>query len=155
MTSFYFLRGWNKLVTSRTWHFRSPLIGQRAMRRYVKKSHKKQPATILLAKLDIIFHQPRFPWNRGTSLTKPTFGVRSREVTIICPDSSSSKSPLNFIMVPQLPNALHKKKQRRPQKHCPMVPGKRSHSWLEYLQFQVRKIHRLNERVTFLQPASC
>ena len=34
----------------------------------------------------IIFHQPRFPWNKGTSLTKPPFGVRSCEVAIIWPD---------------------------------------------------------------------
>ena len=31
----------------------------------------------------IIFHQPRFPWNKGNSLTKPQFGVRSCEVAII------------------------------------------------------------------------
>ena len=31
----------------------------------------------------IIFHQPRFPWNKGISLTKPPFGVRSCEVAII------------------------------------------------------------------------
>ncbi len=34
----------------------------------------------------IIFHQPRFPWNTGISLTKPPFGVRSCEVAIIWPD---------------------------------------------------------------------
>ena len=34
----------------------------------------------------IIFHQPRFFWNNGISLTKPPFGVRSCEVVIICPD---------------------------------------------------------------------
>ena len=28
----------------------------------------------------IIFHQPRFPWNKEISLTKPPFGVRSCEV---------------------------------------------------------------------------
>ena len=33
-----------------------------------------------------IFHQPRFPWNKGISLTKPPFGVRSCEVAIIWPD---------------------------------------------------------------------
>ena len=33
----------------------------------------------------IIFHQPRFPWNKGISLTKPPFGVRSCEVAIIWP----------------------------------------------------------------------
>ena len=36
----------------------------------------------------IIFHQPRFPWNKGISLTKPPFGVRSYEVAIIWPDDS-------------------------------------------------------------------
>ena len=34
----------------------------------------------------IILHQPRFPWNKGISLTKPPFGVRSCEVAIIRPD---------------------------------------------------------------------
>ncbi len=34
----------------------------------------------------IIFHQPRFPWNEGISLTKPPFGVRSCEFAIIGPD---------------------------------------------------------------------
>ena len=35
----------------------------------------------------IIFHQPRFPWNKGISLTKPPFGGnRSCEVAIISPD---------------------------------------------------------------------
>ena len=34
----------------------------------------------------IIFHQPRFPWNKGISLTKPPFAVRSCEVAIIWPD---------------------------------------------------------------------
>ena len=35
----------------------------------------------------IIFHQPRFPWNKGISLTKPPFGGnRSCEVAIIWPD---------------------------------------------------------------------
>ena len=34
----------------------------------------------------IIFHQPRFPWNNGISLTKPPFGVRSCEVAIIWPE---------------------------------------------------------------------
>ena len=37
----------------------------------------------------IIFHQPRFPWNKGISLAKPPFGVRSCEVAIIWPDQSS------------------------------------------------------------------
>ena len=34
----------------------------------------------------IIFHPPRFPWNKGTSLAKPPFGVRSCEVAIIWPE---------------------------------------------------------------------
>ena len=33
----------------------------------------------------MIFHQPRFPWNKGIPLTKPPFGVRSCEVAIIWP----------------------------------------------------------------------
>ncbi len=42
----------------------------------------------------IIFHQPRFPWNKGNSLTKPPFGVRSCEVAIIWPDKLVSCSDL-------------------------------------------------------------
>ena len=34
----------------------------------------------------LIFHQPGFSWNKGISLTKPPFGVRSCEVAIIWPD---------------------------------------------------------------------
>ena len=34
----------------------------------------------------MIFHQPRFSWNKGISLTKPPFGVRSCEVARIWPD---------------------------------------------------------------------
>ena len=34
----------------------------------------------------IIFHQPRFPWNEGISLTKPPFEVRSCEVAMIWPE---------------------------------------------------------------------
>ena len=37
----------------------------------------------------IIFHQPRFHWNKRVSLTKPPFGVRSCEIAIIWPDVSS------------------------------------------------------------------
>ena len=36
----------------------------------------------------VIFHQPRFPWNRkNNSLTKPRFGVRLCGVAIIWPES--------------------------------------------------------------------
>ncbi len=42
-----------------------------------------------------LFHQPRFPWNKGISLTKPAFGVRSREVAIIWPERC--KQPIWFI----------------------------------------------------------
>ena len=38
----------------------------------------------------IIFRQPRFPWNKGISLTKPPFGVRWCEVPIIWPDMTRS-----------------------------------------------------------------
>ena len=34
----------------------------------------------------IIFHQPRFPWNKGIFLPQLPFGVRSCEVAIIWPD---------------------------------------------------------------------
>ena len=38
----------------------------------------------------IIIHQPKFPWNKGISLTKPLFGVRSCEVAIIWPAECKS-----------------------------------------------------------------
>ena len=49
----------------------------------------------------IIFHQPRFPWNKGISLTEPPFRVRSCEVAIIWPDTyisnvSNSKGELHI-----------------------------------------------------------
>ena len=45
----------------------------------------------------IIFHQPRFPWNKGIPLTKPPFGVRSCEVAIIWPASwKKPTSPINI-----------------------------------------------------------
>ena len=37
----------------------------------------------------IIFHQPRFPWNKWISPTTPLFGVRSCEVAIIWPEQST------------------------------------------------------------------
>ena len=43
----------------------------------------------------IIFHQPRFPWNKGISLTKPPFGVRSCEVAIIWPDILPLKTTIH------------------------------------------------------------
>ena len=46
----------------------------------------------------IIFHQPRFPWNKGISLTKLPFKVRSCEVAIIWVDISTrlpSKSTIH------------------------------------------------------------
>ena len=44
----------------------------------------------------IIFHQPRFPWNKRISLTKPPFGVRSCEVAIIWPDVSLPRCHVGF-----------------------------------------------------------
>ena len=41
----------------------------------------------------IIFHQLRFPWNKGISLTKPPFGVRSCEVAIIWPNVFAVLTP--------------------------------------------------------------
>ena len=49
----------------------------------------------------MIFHQPRFSWNKGISLTKPPFGVRSCEVAIIWPESSLSFQSY-FPMQPRL-----------------------------------------------------
>ena len=40
----------------------------------------------------IIFHQPRFPWNPGMSLSQLHFGVRSYEFAIIWPDIFISRT---------------------------------------------------------------
>ena len=62
----------------------------------------------------IIFHQPRFPWNKGISLTKPPFGVRSCEVAIIWPDEMTWHfQELEFLMDPRC--------QRLSDQQCPMV----------------------------------
>ena len=44
------------------------------------------PQKIIISAQIKIFHQPRFPWNKGIPLTEPPFGVRSCEVAIIWPD---------------------------------------------------------------------
>ena len=60
-----------------------------------------------LAKLLYIFHQPRFLWNKGSSLPQLTFGVRSFEVAIIWSDvmilSPSFSSPNQRHLLPLLP----------------------------------------------------
>ena len=42
---------------------------------------------------NLIFHQPRFLWHKGRSLTKPPFGVRDpcEVAKIICPDVSTPR----------------------------------------------------------------
>ena len=56
----------------------------------------------------IIFHQPGFPWNKGISLTKPPFGVRSCEVAIIWPDYCFSIWKfLEFILGSESPQFLY------------------------------------------------
>ncbi len=47
---------------------------------------KESSVSYIVSGQIIIFHQPGFPWNKGISLTKPPFGVRSCEVAIIWPD---------------------------------------------------------------------
>ena len=49
---------------------------------------KKIPSNTQTSGQNIIFHQPRFPWNKGISFTKPPFGGnRSCEVAIIWPET--------------------------------------------------------------------
>ena len=56
----------------------------------------------------IIFHQPRFPWNKGISLTKPPFGVRSCEVAIIWPDILYTYKIINiFHHIPPYCTSFH------------------------------------------------
>ncbi len=62
------------------------------------KANHSCTASTDLAKLSIIFHQPRFPWNKGISLTKPPFGEnRPCEVAIICPDRC--KNPIRWALI--------------------------------------------------------
>ena len=51
-----------------------------------KRDEQKNTPNSLIPGQIIIFHQPRFPWIKGISLTKPPFGVRSCEVAIIWPE---------------------------------------------------------------------
>ena len=58
----------------------------------------------------IIFHRPGFPWNKGISLTKPPFGVRSCEVAIIWPEWwKSKKIAVQHFLLSGLQLALRKK----------------------------------------------
>ena len=47
---------------------------------------KKNIFVDISGQIIIIFHPPRFPWDKGISLTEPPFGVRLCEVAIIWPD---------------------------------------------------------------------
>ena len=64
----------------------------------------------------IIFHQSRFPWNNGISLSQLPFGVRSREVAIIWPDTY-----MDIITVPNKPS------HRKEIKSAPTTPRKPPH----------------------------
>ena len=74
-------------VSLRLWQTQSfhlpgiPSKGKQPGRASCGDSHAKQWSGQI-----IIFHQPRFSWNKGNSLTKPPFGVRSCEVAIIWPE---------------------------------------------------------------------
>ncbi len=58
---------------------------------YTKLKHgglKRNSCVMNISGQIIIFHQPRFPWNKGNSHPKPPFGGnRSSEVAIIWPNS--------------------------------------------------------------------
>ncbi len=56
----------------------------------------------------IIFHQPGFPWNKGISLTKPPFGVRSCEVAIIWPAEMENALHENLEQNSFKQNSCHK-----------------------------------------------
>ena len=86
----------------------------------------------------MIFHQPRFPWNKGISLAKPPFGVGSCEVAIIWPDRMdyivlhshqlAVSFPANGLFKGQVPNRVH---QRIPQQKGVEHTKKhnRAHHW--------------------------
>ena len=95
-----FIRSFKKNVwtkNTRTWNFRELLdlyeyrghdtnTNQKNNAMFWKQiTHNCHTCCIVSGQI-IIFHQPRFPWNKGISLTKPPFGVRSCEVAIIWPD---------------------------------------------------------------------
>ena len=76
----------------------------------------------------IIFHQPRFPWNKGISLTKPPFGVRSCEVAIIWPD---------FVWLLKVHTWKHLHPSRNPESTESTATGlSRSSSWYMEESFQ-------------------
>ena len=68
---------------SEGWKFKVPKVAN-VWRARVK--FPRPPFFEYLSSQIITFHQPRFTWNKGISLTKPQFGVRSCEVAIIWPD---------------------------------------------------------------------
>ena len=61
-------------------------LADRKIVRTRRKTAQHNPPFSQKSGQSIIFHQPRFLWNKGISLTKPQFGVRSREVAIIWPE---------------------------------------------------------------------
>ena len=66
-----------------------PHLGGMKLHLHCQKCCLKHPETIKdnkrISGQIIIFHQPRFPWNKGISLSQLPFGVRSCEVAIIWP----------------------------------------------------------------------
>ncbi len=74
----------------------------------------------------IIFHQPRFPWNKGISLTKPPFGVRSCEVAIIWPEKWFTRSlclPWGYRFYSQMLGSI-------PKNHFVWTLGLRRAPWI-------------------------
>ena len=51
-----------------------------------KTTWNHQPINSWIWPNEMIFRQPRFPWKKDISLTKPPFGVRPCEVAIIWPN---------------------------------------------------------------------
>ena len=81
--------------------------------------YSKQPCVDELFPLDsgqiILFHQPRFPWNKGISLPQLPFGVSSCEVAIIWPDWMIPNVYMKFTVISPFPSI---------KKRCPFrVPN--------------------------------
>ena len=82
MILFYICSGFQPIWKNSSQNQNLPRVGVKIPKKYLKPA-----PTVDLSGQITIFHQPRFFWNKGDSLTKPPFwGPRSCEVALIWPD---------------------------------------------------------------------
>ena len=68
------------------WKSKTKLKGLKLMVKGIFAHQTKLQYIIIWPNYTIMVHQPGFPWNKGISLAKPPFGVRSCEVAIVWPE---------------------------------------------------------------------